>query len=251
MADDTPIPSPTDTPPDPTPHEGEPHGEATAQRLNWLRAAVLGANDGIISTAGLVVGVAGADASRSALLVAGVAGLVAGSLSMAGGEYVSVSTQRDAEEAMLHMERWELDNMADEELAELTDIYHAKGLSEELAGNVARELTAHDALQAHAEAELGIDPDDLVSPMHAALSSMVAFAVGAVLPLLAIVLPSPTLRVPITMGAVTLALAFTGAVSARATKAPSRPAVTRTVGVGLLVMAVTWAVGNFFGPMMA
>ena len=153
-------------------HQQEPHSQGLASRLNWLRAGVLGANDGIVSTAGLVVGVAGATSARSTILVAGLAGLVAGALSMAGGEYVSVSSQRDTERAALRQEEWELAKLPDHELEELAAIYVDKGLTPELARDVARQLTEHDALAAHAEAELGIDPDELTNPLHAAWSSM-------------------------------------------------------------------------------
>jgi len=230
-------------------HPGEFHGGPTSQRLNWLRAGVLGANDGIVSTAGLVVGVAGASSSRTALFIAGIAGLVAGSLSMAGGEYVSVSTQRDSEEALLARERRELAEMPEEELAELTDLYRDRGLSERLARQVAEELTERDALAAHAEVELGIDPNELVSPVAAALSSFVAFALGAALPLVAIVVPPASTRVPITMVAVTVALVATGIVSARLGAAPIRPAVVRNVVVGVAAMALTWVVGEAIGDM--
>ena len=170
------------------PHEDEPHEGGIGNRLNWLRAGVLGANDGIVSTAGIVVGVAGATSDRTSILVAGVAGLAAGALSMGAGEYVSVSTQRDSEHALLEKERRELEEEPEEELAELAGIYVGKGLSEDLAMEVARQLTEHDALGAHAEAELNIDPDDLTNPWHAAWASMVSFTVGALLPLLTIVL---------------------------------------------------------------
>jgi VIT1/CCC1 family predicted Fe2+/Mn2+ transporter len=229
------------------PHPYEAHSGGLAGRLNWLRAGVLGANDGIVSTAGLVVGVAGATTDRSTVLIAGVAGLVAGALSMAGGEYVSVSTQADTERAALDMERAELRDLPEHELEELTQIYEAKGLPRELAATVAERLTEHDALAAHAEAELGIDPDERTSAWQAALSSMVAFTVGALLPLLAIVLPPPAWRVPVTMVAVSAALLLTGVVSARLGRAPVAPAVARNVGVGLLAMAVTFAVGSFLG----
>lgn len=230
------------------PHDDEPHAGSVAARLNWLRAGVLGANDGIVSTAGLVVGVAGATADVRALLVAGVAGLVAGSLSMAGGEYVSVSTQRDSERSLLDKERRELAEMPDEELEELTQIYQSKGLDRPVAEEVARQLTVHDALGAHAEAELGIDPNDLTSPVAAALSSMVAFALGALLPLLAIVLPPVSWRVPVTVLAVTAALVVTGWGSARLGEAPLLQAVIRNVGVGLLAMGLTFVVGMLVGP---
>lgn len=231
------------------PHPYEPHEGSMAHRLNWLRAGVLGANDGIVSIAGLVVGVAGATVDSDALLIAGVAGLVAGALSMAGGEYVSVSTQRDSEEALLAKERWELREMPEQELQELAEIYGAKGLTPDVAMVVAEQLTAHDALGAHAEVELGLDPDGLVSPMAAALSSLVAFFLGGILPLVAIVLPSPALRVPITMVAVAVALVATGIASARLGKAPVRPAVIRNVSVGVAAMGLTWLVGTFIGSM--
>ena len=216
-------------------------------RLNWLRAGVLGANDGIVSTAGLVVGVAGATTDRTALLVAGVAGLVAGALSMAGGEYVSVSTQRDTEDALLRKEARELVETPEAELAELAGFYRAKGLAEATAQQVAEELTAHDALRAHAEIELGIDGESLVNPWHAAWASLISFTLGALLPLLAIVLPSTGARLPVTVVAVVVALTATGAVSARLGQAPALPAVLRNVGVGLLAMLLTFVVGTLVG----
>lgn len=228
-------------------HPYEPHSGSLASRLNWLRASVLGANDGIVSTAGLVVGVAGATADRTAILIAGLAGLVAGALSMAGGEYVSVSSQSDTEKAALDKERRELAQMPEDELEELTHIYIAKGLDPELAAAVAVELTEHDALAAHAEAELGIDPEERTNPLHAAWSSMVSFTVGALLPLLAIVLPPRSWRVPVTVVAVTAALALTGIVSARLGGGPARAPVLRNVVVGLLAMAITFAVGYLVG----
>ncbi len=166
--------------------------------MNWLRAGVLGANDGIVSTAGLVVGVAGATVARGPILTAGVAGLVAGAVSMALGEYVSVSSQRDSERATLAMERTELTEDPETELEELVGIYQAKGLKPATARIVAEELTAHDAYAAHVDAELGINPDELTNPWQAAISSALAFTLGAVLPLLAIVLASPAMRVPLT-----------------------------------------------------
>lgn len=229
------------------PHEGELQDEGLSSRLNWLRAAVLGANDGIVSVAGIVAGVAGATTSRNGIAIAGIAGLVAGALSMAAGEYVSVSTQRDSERAMLSKERQELHELPDEELEELTLIYQSKGLRRELAAQVAEELTAHDALGAHAEAELGIDPNDLTNPWHAAGASFVAFTVGALIPLIAILLPTPSLRVPICFVAVAIALVITGHVSARLGEAPTRPAVIRNVLGGMLAMAITYGVGSLVG----
>ncbi len=228
-------------------HEGEQHGTGLAGRLNWLRAGVLGANDGIVSTAGLVVGVAGASTDHGVVVLAGLAGLVAGALSMAGGEYVSVSTQRDTEEAALRTERWELQEMPAAELEELATIYRGRGLAPDLAQEVAEQLTARDALGAHAEAELGIDPDRRTSPWQAALASSVAFTVGALLPLLAIALPPQAVRVPVTVAAVTVALVLTGVVSARLGRARVRPAVVRNVVVGLLAMGLTFAVGSLVG----
>ena len=229
------------------PHPREAHSGGLASRLNWLRAGVLGANDGIVSTAGLVAGVAGATTSRSTILLAGLAGLVAGALSMGGGEYVSVSTQADTERAALELERAELEELPEQELEELTGIYQAKGLPRDLAATVADHLTRHDALASHAEAELGIDPHERTSAWRAAWSSMISFTVGALLPLLAIVLPAPGWRLPVTVAAVTAALTLTGVVSARLGRAPVRPAVLRNLGVGLLAMAVTFAVGRLVG----
>jgi VIT1/CCC1 family predicted Fe2+/Mn2+ transporter len=167
----------------------ESHDTQASARLNWLRAAVLGANDGVVSVASIVVGVAGASDSTGFILTAGVAGLTAGALSMAVGEYVSVSTQRDTELAMLEKERLELLTAPAAELEELARIYEAKGLSKETAFVVAQELTAHDAFAAHVEAELKIDPNDLTNPWHAAFASGAAFLSGAFIPLFAIVLP--------------------------------------------------------------
>lgn len=230
-----------------TVHQDEPHAAGIGQRLNWLRAGVLGANDGIVSVAALVVGVAGATTDNAALLTAGLAGLVGGAVSMALGEYVSVSSQRDSERALIAKEREELRTMPVEELAELTALYRDRGLSDETAQKVAEELTTHDALSAHLEVELGIDQDDLVNPWHAALSSAVAFTLGALLPLLAILLPPPEWRVPVTFAAVLLALAATGAVGAViGGSAPVRASVRLVVG-GALALLATWLIGTLLG----
>ncbi|WP_051722352.1 VIT family protein [Streptomyces albus] len=229
------------------PEHDEPHRAGLGVRLNWLRAAVLGANDGIVSTAGLVVGVAGATDAADTLLVAGLAGLFAGSLSMAVGEYVSVSTQRDSERATLATERRELAETPAAELAELTGLYEAKGLSPRLAREVAEELTRHDALAAHAEAELGLDPEELANPWHAAWASLAAFSVGALLPLLAIVLPPASVRLWVTVGTVLLALAATGWASAALGGAPRGIAVVRNIAGGFTAMAVTHAIGMLMG----
>lgn len=231
---------------EPSNHD-EAHDGALGTRLNWLRAAVLGANDGIVSTAGLVVGVAGATGSRATLLTAGLAGLLAGSLSMAAGEYVSVSTQRDSEKAALALERRELREQPEEELEELTGLLVARGLSQEVAREAAQQLTERDALRAHARVELGIDPDELANPWHAAGASFLAFTVGALLPLLAIVLPPSSLRLLVTVLSVLAALALTGWWSARLGAAAVGPAVLRNVGGGALAMAVTYGAGSLLG----
>ncbi|MFF1734015.1 VIT family protein [Streptomyces sp. NPDC058247] len=228
------------------PHE-EAHGGALGARLNWLRAAVLGANDGVVSTAGLVVGVAGATGDRATLLTAGLAGLLAGSMSMAAGEYVSVSTQRDSQKAALAQEKRELREYPEAELVELTGLLEDRGLSPEVAREAAEQLTSRDALRAHARVELGIDPDDLTNPWHAAWASFLAFTVGALLPLLAIVLPPSVWRLPVTVVSVLAALALTGWSSARMGLAAVRPAVWRNMAGGALAMAVTYGAGSVLG----
>ena len=231
----------------PQPHTKEEHTKSLGDQLNWLRAGVLGANDGLVSTAGIVVGVAGATSTVSTIFTAGLAGLVAGSLSMAGGEYVSVSTQRDTEQAAIELEKWELANLPEQELDELTQIYEARGISPELARQVAEEVTARDALRAHSELELNIDPDALTSPWHAAGASFLAFAVGGVIPATAILVPIDTWNVVICVVAVLIGLVITGYVSARLGKAEAKPAVLRNVVVGSLTMAITWIVGRITG----
>lgn len=228
-------------------HQGEIHTSELGGRLNWLRAGVLGANDGLVSTAGIVVGVAGATSTLSTILTAGIAGLVAGSLSMAGGEYVSVSTQRDTEEAAIERERTELASIPEEEESELAGIYQERGLSEPLARQVAQELMQGDALKAHAEAELHIDPNALTSPWQAAGASFFAFAAGGILPVAAISVPFDDWRVGVCVAAVAIGLLLTGYVSARLGSASPRAAVIRNVGVGVLTMAITWVVGKFTG----
>ena len=225
----------------------EPHGGASESKLNWLRAGVLGANDGIVSVAGIVVGVAGATSSRGPVFTAGLAGLVAGAVSMALGEYVSVSSQRDSETTLVSQERRELADTPGREFNELTALYQAKGLSGPTARQVARELTAHDALAAHLDAELHIDPDDLANPLQAAAASAASFITGALLPLIAILLPPTAWRVPVTIAAVLIALAIAGAVSARIGQSNVRRAVLRVVIGGALGLAFTWGVGHLFG----
>ncbi len=225
----------------------DPHASHIANRLNWLRAGVLGANDGIVSTAGLVVGVAAATINSAVIFTAGLAGLVAGGVSMALGEYVSVSTQRDTQRVLLQKERQELDEMPEAELEELAGLYAAKGLSAETARVVARELTDRDAFAAHIDVELGIDPDDLSNPWQAALSSAVAFTLGAVVPLIAILLPPVSARVPVAFLSVLIALVVTGTVSAILGGARKKRAVLRVVLGGALAMLVTYGIGQMVG----
>ena len=235
---------------EPEVHSGEPHGTRIARRLNWLRAGVLGANDGIVSIAGLVVGVAGATNSRAAIFTAGVAGLVAGAVSMALGEYISVSSQRDSESAQLQKERGELRGKPAQELAELTAIYESKGLAPQTARQVALELTAHDDLLAHAEAELGVDPNELANPFHAAAASALAFFVGALLPLAAILLPPPAWRLGVTVVTVLAALATAGTLSARLGGSSRARAVVRVVLGGAAGLALTYGIGRLFGTVV-
>jgi len=230
-----------------TQHPAEPHIGSINDKLNWLRAGVLGANDGIVSVAGIAIGVAAATVDRGHILTAGIAGLTAGALSMALGEYVSVSTQRDTELALLAKERKELAEEPEAEFDELVGLYEAKGLSPETARAVAEELTERDAFSAHIDIELGIDPDGLTNPWHAAISSAVSFTVGALLPLLAILLPPPSARIPITFVAVLLALGITGWISARLGGADPVRATQRVVIGGALAMAVTYAIGRLVG----
>ena len=220
---------------------------AFASRLNWLRAGILGANDGIVSIAALVVGVAAATSDIRAILIAGVAGIVAGSISMAAGEYVSVSSQRDSEKALIARERQELLDQPDEELLELAEIYQAKGLTASTARLVAKELTAHDAISAHLEAELGIDERQLTNPWHAAFSSALAFLAGATLPMLAITLPPDGWRIPLAFGASLLALAITGWVGARLGNSPPLRPVFRVLAGGTFALLLTWGIGTVLG----
>lgn len=216
-------------------------------RIGWLRAAVLGANDGIVSTASLVVGVAAAETSRTSILLAGVAGLVAGAMSMAAGEYVSVSSQSDTENADLAREREELATIPEAELQELTAIYVDRGLDESLALQVAEQLTAHNALGAHARDELGISEFTTARPTQAALTSAATFAVGAALPLAATFL-SPVPRIPIVVSVLSLGfLALLGGISARAGGAPIAKAVTRVTFWGAIAMLATAGIGYLFG----
>ena len=220
-------------------------------KLNWLRAGVLGANDGIVSIAGLVVGVAGATADKTTIAAAGLAGVIAGALSMAAGEYISVSTKRDAEKAFIAKEKQELADNPEEELQELSDMYEQRGLSKETAKKVAVEFTKNDALSAHLEAEFGLDQQDLTNPWHAAYASAGSFVAGSLIPMLAILLPPAGYRVPITFVAVVIALGLTGYLSATISNvAPKRAVIRVTIG-GFLAMAITYAIGVIFGVSVA
>ena len=228
-------------------HFHDEMGDHVGSRLNWLRAGVLGANDGIVSTAGVVMGVAGATSDSGAIVIAGIAALTAGALSMGTGEYVSVSTQRDSEKSLLSLEARELEQMPETEQRELATMYVAKGLSPETADRVAQELTDHDALRAHADIEFGIDPDHLTNPWHAAWASMIAFTFGALLPLLIVAFVPASVRILITVLSVMAALALTGFVSARIGYSPRMPAVLRNMAGGLLAMGVTYLIGTLAG----
>jgi len=223
----------------------------SGHRTNVLRAMVLGANDGIISTACLVLGVAAANASKTSIMTAGVASLVAGAASMSLGEYVSVSSQRDTERADISKEKWELENLPERELAELTGIFESKGLRHDLARQVAVELTERDALAIHLAEELGITEHSNARPVEAAVSSAMAFSVGSAIPLLAMWLASESLRYASTVGIVVVGLALLGFSGARFGGAkPQRP-IARVIIGGLIAMAITMAIGNLFGAAVA
>ncbi|MEN9989888.1 MAG: hypothetical protein RL508_867 [Actinomycetota bacterium] len=224
---------------------------AMASKLNWLRAGVLGANDGIMSTSGVLMGVAGATTDFNTILFTGVAAVVAGSISMAGGEYTSVSAQRDSELAALEVERKELAEQPELELRELAWFYEQKGLSLETAKLVAEELTAKDALRAHAEAELGIELGNHASPMAAAISSFVAFSAGGILPLVAVTGPWVSARIPATVAAVIVSLIVTGYVGARIGGAKATRPIMRNVLISLATMGITYGIGMLVGHSMA
>jgi VIT1/CCC1 family predicted Fe2+/Mn2+ transporter len=218
-----------------------------SHRSNWLRAAVLGANDGILSTASLVLGVAASGASGSAIVTAGIAGLVAGALSMAAGEFVSVSSQRDAEQADLRLEARELHDDPDGELRELTTIYKRRGLEPALARDVALALTRGGALEAHARDELGLDGERLARPLQAAWTSALSFSTGAALPLLAVALAPASARVAAVVIVTLIALGLLGDLGARLGGAPRRPATARVVVWGAIAMAITAGIGALVG----
>jgi VIT1/CCC1 family predicted Fe2+/Mn2+ transporter len=224
-----------------------PSDQADNGKLNKLRAAVLGANDGIVSVSSVVMGVAGATSDSKAIATAGLAALVAGALSMAVGEYVSVSSQADAEKAYVHKETQDLADDPEYELGELAREYVKQGVSEETAAQVAQELTEKDALRAHLRMHFNLDPDDINNPWQAAIASLVAFTLGGLVPFLVIVLSPESYRIGGTVVAVLLALILTGYLSATAGNASRRRAITRVVIGGLLAMVVTYYVGVAFG----
>lgn len=236
---------------EPGAHPDEPHsGAGLSRQLNWLRAGVLGANDGIVSVAAVVIGVAGAGAGTRALETAGLAALVGGALSMALGEFVSVSSQRDAQTTLIAKERAELANEPEAELEELAGLYQDRGLSATTARQVAVELTAHDALAAHLSAELNLSEDDVVSAGHAAFASAVSFLVGGLVPFLAVLLLPSSIRVPVTFVAVLLALALTGYLSSRVNDTPRLLPIARLVLGGAAALAATFAIGSAAGALV-
>lgn len=228
----------------PSAHSDDPH---YVTRSNWLRAAVLGANDGIVSVSSLIVGVAAADPNPRAAVIAGIAGLAAGAMSMAAGEYVSVSSQSDTERADIERERQALEETPEAELQELAEIYRERGLSAETALQVARELTAHDALGAHVRDELGLTETHAANPLQAALASGVTFSIAAAVPLVAAVLAPAGMVIPVVLVVTVFALAVLGALGAKAGAAPLLRATVRVVVWGVFAMAVTAAVGWLFG----
>ncbi len=230
-----------------TEQEFEPHRLNFAPRLNWLRAGVLGANDGIVSIAALLVGVAAATSDTGPILIAGTAGIIAGSLSMALGEFVSVSSQRDSEASLIKRERQELEDNPEAELLELAELYQQRGLSAATAAAVARELTDHDAVAAHLEAELGINELELTNPWHAAISSALSFLAGSALPMIAILLGPEDLRIPLTFAASLLALGLTGGIGAYLGQSPILRPVMRVMGGGALALAISWGIGTALG----
>ena len=215
--------------------------------LNWLRAGVLGANDGIVSTAAIIFGVAGASATHGTVMLAGIAAVAAGAMSMAVGEYVSVSTQRDLEEAELEREKIELARDPERQLAILVRLFEQRGVEPEVAAEVAREMSDKDALSVHARAELGIDPDNVTNPWAAALASMLSFLVGGAIPIAALLLSPRAIEIWVAGVAVLIAMALTGFVSARLGRTPVWRSVLRNVVGGLLALAITYGVGNVAG----
>ena len=217
-------------------------------KLNWLRAAVLGANDGIVSGSGITIGVAAADPTNlHAVMLAGVAGLLAGASAMAMGEYVSVSSQRDTEEALIAGERHDLEHSPEEEFYELVDVYRGQGLSEATARTVVEELTAHNMLAAHLRAEYGVHQEELTTPWHAAFASAVSFTAGFLLALASMLLCVAELRIPVTVVVALVGLFLTGWTSAVISGSPKTRPIVRNVIGGAVAMLLTWSISRFFG----
>lgn len=237
-------------------HGFEPHDAASNGKLNWLRAGVLGANDGIVSIAALVVGIAAATSDVSVIFLTGIAALIAGAVSMGLGEYVSVSSQRDSELAWINKEKRELEMFPEEELDELAELYEKEGLSAETARKVAEELTAKDALKAHLKLELNIDHEDLTNPVHAAISSMLSFLAGAIIPLAAILITvgggvNTTVAIAVTFAATIVALGLTGGIGAWIGGSPVPRSVVRVVIGGAVALAITYGIGLLFHTSVA
>ena len=231
----------------PLPEKIAPESARILSTLNWLRAGVLGANDGIVSTAAIIFGVAGASATHATIMLAGIASVAAGAMSMAVGEYVSVSTQRDLEQAELDRERIELARDPERQMAILVRLFEQRGVSPATATDVAREMSEKDALSVHARAELGIDPENITNPWSAALASMASFLIGGTIPVAALLLSPPAIEIPVAGVAVLVAMALTGFISARLGKTPVVRSVLRNVIGGVLALAITYGVGKIAG----
>lgn len=225
----------------------EPHAQGVNSKLNWLRAGVLGANDGIVSVAGLLIGVAAAGAGSRELITAGVAAVSSGAVSMALGEYVSVSAQRDTEKQLVAKETWELENFPEQEHKELVGILEGKGMTPKTAELAATEMEAHNALKAHLDMELGMDDEEFTNPWVAAFSSAASFVVGALIPFLCALIAQPDVRVWVTLIGTLIALAITGGFSARMSQSSPGRSVARLVSGGALALGITYAIGYTFG----
>lgn len=232
---------------EPVPAVVVPESSRILSTLNWLRAGVLGANDGIVSTAAIVFGVAGASANHGTIMLAGIAAIAAGAMSMAVGEYVSVSTQRDLEEAELEREKIELARNPERQLAILVQLFEQRGVEPQVAAEVAREMSEEDALSVHARAELGIDPDNVTNPWAAALASMLSFLVGGAIPIAALLLSPRVIEIRVVGLAVLIAMGLTGFASARLGRTPVVRSILRNIAGGLLALAITYGVGNVAG----
>jgi VIT1/CCC1 family predicted Fe2+/Mn2+ transporter len=231
----------------PLPERIAPQSARILSTLNWLRAGVLGANDGIVSTAAIIFGVAGASATHATIMLAGIASVAAGAMSMAVGEYVSVSTQRDLEQAELQRERIELARDPEGQMATLVGLFEQRGVSPATAAEVSKEMSAKDALSVHARAELGIDPENITNPWSAALASMASFLIGGAVPVAALLLSPPAIEIPVAGVAVLIAMALTGFISARLGRTPVVRSVLRNVIGGVLALAITYGVGKIAG----